>query len=211
MDSGAGDPRAAYREHMVAVAAEPEFLPRPLTRVQFDVLVGAGTYEDQRVELIEGVVVDMAPQGPEHGFGIGRLTTGLVVHLAGAFGRKYEVRPQVPFAATENSEPEPDLYVIDRADSTPEAHPARAHLVVEIAWSSRRADLGIKARIYAAAAVPRYWVVDLAAGVVVVHTDPVPGDATAGTAMYGTVRRLPLDTELEVLGLTVRLSDLLAP
>jgi Uma2 family endonuclease len=210
VDSGSGDPRAAYREHMVAVAREPELLPRPLTREQFDVLVGAGAYDDQRVELIEGVVVDMAPQGPEHGFWIGRLTTELAVRLAGAFGRAYEVRPQVPLAATGHSEPEPDLYVIDRTDSRPDVHPSRAHLVVEVAQSSRRTDLGIKARIYAAAAVPRYWVVDLADRVVVVHTDPVPGDGTAVTAMYGTVRRLPLDTDLEVLGLTVRLSDLLA-
>ncbi len=211
MDSGAGDARAAYREHMVAVALEPELLPRPLTREQFDVLVGAGAYEDQRVELIEGVVVDMAPQGPEHADTVGRLTTRLAWRLGAAFGERFMVRPQVPLAATDTSEPEPDLYVIDWADSRAEAHPRWAHLVIEIAQSSRRTDLGIKARIYAAAAVPRYWVIDLAARVAVVHTDPVPGDGTAGTAMYGTVRRLPLDTELEVLGLAVRLSDVLAP
>ncbi|MGF1662933.1 MAG: Uma2 family endonuclease [Kineosporiaceae bacterium] len=93
----------------------------------------------------------------------------------------------------------------------PRFPPPLGTLVIEIVHSSRRTDLRVKARSHAAAAVPRFWVVDLAAGVVVVHTDPVPGDATAGTAMYGTVRRLPRDSELEVLGLAVRPSDLLAP
>lgn len=59
-------------------------------------------------------------------------------------------------------------------------------------------------------AVPQYWVLDLAARRVVVHTDPLPGDGTAATATYGTVRHPPLDTELDLLGLTLRLSDLLA-
>jgi Uma2 family endonuclease len=210
VDSRVDDARAAYRDHMVAVALEPELLPRPLTRGQFDVLVGAGAYDDQRVELIEGVVVDVAPQGPEHADTVGRLATRLAWRLGAAFGERFMVRPQVPLAATDISEPEPDLYVIDWAASRTDAHPRSAHLVIEVAQSSRRADLGVKARIYAAAAVPRYWVVDLADRVVVVHTDPVPGDGTASTATYGTVRRLPVDTDLEVLGLTVRLSDLLA-
>jgi Uma2 family endonuclease len=195
---------------MAVAAAEPELLPRALTREQFDILVDAGVYEDQRVELIEGIVVDMAPQGPGHGFTIGRITTRLAVRLDREFGDRYEVRPQVPLAATALSEPEPDLYVIDAADSTPESHPRTAHLVVEVAQTSQRKDLGIKARVYAAAGVPRYWVVDLAAARVVVHTDPLPGDGTAAAATYGTVRHLPLDTDLEVLGITLRLSDLLA-
>lgn len=195
---------------MIAFPVEPGLVPRPLTREQYDVLVAAGMYEDQRVELVEGVVVDMAPQGPEHGFGVGRLSTVLAMRLGAAFGERYELRPRVPFAATELSEPEPDLYVIDWADSTPDAHPSRAHLVIEIAQSSQRKDLGVKARIYAAANVPQYWVIDLAARRVVVHTDPLPGDGTAATATYGTVRHLPLDAKLDLLGLTLRLSDLLA-
>ena len=194
---------------MAVAVVDPGLSPRPLTREQYEILVAADVYDGQPVELIEGVVVDVAPQGPEHSFVVRRLTTGLAVRLAAAFGERYEVSPQVPFAATDLSEPEPDLYVIDRADSIPTAHPSRAHLVIEIAQSSQRKDLGIKARIYAAAVVPQYWVVDLAAGRVVVHTDPLAGDGTAAAATYGTVRHLPLATELEVLGISLRLSDLL--
>jgi Uma2 family endonuclease len=194
---------------MAVAAAEPELVPRALTREQFGILVAAGAYEDQRVELIEGIVVDMAPQGPEHGFVVRRLNTRLVARLTVAFGDRYEVSPQVPLAATPLSEPEPDLYVIDAAESTPLSHPSTAHLVIEVASTSQRKDLGIKARIYAAAGVPRYWVVDLAAERVVVHTDPLPGDGTAAAATYGTVRHLPLDTDLDVLGISLRLSDLL--
>jgi hypothetical protein len=47
-----------------------------------------------------------------------------------------------------------------------------APLVIEVAASSQRRDLVVKPRIYAEAGVPRYWVVDLDARGVVVHTEP---------------------------------------
>jgi Uma2 family endonuclease len=175
----------------------------------YDVLVEAGAYRGQPVELIEGDVVEMAPQGPRHGNAVGRVTTLLAARLVQVFGHRYLVRPQTPLAASPYSEPEPDVAVVDWAASTDEAHPATAHLVIEVAETSHRTDLTVKARVYAGARVQRYWVVDLPARAVVVHTDPVPEDTASGRpASYGTVRRLPWDAELEVLGLTVRPSEL---
>ncbi len=195
----------------IAVVSEPwADEVRPLPRAMYDVLVAAGAYEGQPVELIEGNVVEMAPQGPRHGNAVGHVTTRLAVRLVARFGEQYLVRPQTPLAADAYSEPEPDVAVVDWDASTDEAHPATAHLVIEVAETSQRRDLTVKARVYAGAQVGQYWVVDLPAGEVVVHADPVPQDAATGRpASYGTVRRLPWDAELEVLGLVVRPSELL--
>jgi Uma2 family endonuclease len=194
----------------IAVVSEPGAdSVRPLPRVMYDVLVEAGAYEGQPVELIEGNVVEMAPQGPRHGNTVGHVTTRLAARLVARFGEQYLVRPQTPLAAGVYSEPEPDVAVVDWDASTDDAHPTTAHLVIEVAETSHRKDLVVKSRVYAGAGVAQYWVVDLAGHEVVVHTDPVPEDAASGRpASYGLVRRLPWEVELEVLGLTVRPSEL---
>jgi Uma2 family endonuclease len=190
------------------VSRSGELIGRPLTRAQYDTLVRAGAYEDQAVELLEGVVVDMAPQGEPHSNRIGRLNTRLTARLVASFGERCMVRPRTPLAAGPLSEPEPDLAVVDWDASSDETHPATAHLVVEVAQTSQARDLGVKSRIYADAGVTQYWVVDLPARQVVVHTHPDAADGTR-PASYGTVRRLPLETELDVLGMPVRPADLL--
>jgi Uma2 family endonuclease len=194
----------------VAVVSEPWAVARrPLSRAMYDVLVEAGAYRGQPVELIEGDVVEMAPQGPRHGNTVGHVTTRLAARLVARFGERYLVRPQTPLAAGVYSEPEPDLAVVDWDASTDDAHPATAHLVIEVAETSHRKDLVVKSRIYAGAGVAQYWVVDLPANEVVVHADPVAEDRSSGRpALYGVVRRLPWEAELEVLGLTVRPSEL---
>jgi Uma2 family endonuclease len=193
-----------------AVVTEPWAVARrPLSRAMYDVLVEAGAYRGQPVELIEGDVVEMAPQGPRHGNAVRRASTRLAAGLVARFGERYLVGTQTPLAAGVYSQTEPDLAIVDWGASTDEAHPATAHLVVEIAETSHRTDLVEKARVYAGARVAQYWVVDLPARAIVVHTDPVPEDAPSGRpASFGTVRRLPWEAELEVLGLTVRPSEL---
>jgi Uma2 family endonuclease len=96
------------------------------------------------------------------------LTEHLILQLAGAF----EVRPQLPYSADDWSEPEPDLLVTKKNPSLRE-HPSEALLIIEVAESSLRRDRGIKARIYAEARVPEYWIVDVKTMTVQVHTRPV--------------------------------------
>lgn len=180
----------------VAIASDPLVHQRGLTRRQWDNLVDAGLLEGDRVELVEGMIVEMAPQGEQHSF----LTTELNHRLTREVPEPWRVRVQMPLAATDASEPEPDLAVVR---PTGVLHPTTAALVVEVAVSSQRMDLVRKPVVYAAAGVEQYWVVDLRAQVVVVHTEP-------GEGGYATVRRLPLDTLLSVLGVDVDLAALLA-
>lgn len=141
--------------------------PRPLLREEYDRMVDLGFFEDERVELLDGMVVQMSPQGPQHAWVIMCLNALLVEGL----GRRAHVRPQLPFAASDISEPEPDLMVVEPGLG-PEAHPSAALLVVEVAQTSQRKDRLLKGRIYATAGVPEVWLVDLVAGTLSVLTEP---------------------------------------
>lgn len=145
--------------------------PRPLRRVEYERLAELGFFGDERVELLHGVMVSRGPQGSRHAWVVQRLTNLLVRALAG----RADVRPQLPLAASDDSEPEPDLAVVPLG-TTPDAHPASALLVIEVADSSLRKDRLIKSRIYAAASVLEYWVVDLEGGELEVYTAPDHGE-----------------------------------
>jgi Uma2 family endonuclease len=147
----------------------PEKL-RPLRRVEYDRLVELGVFEDERVELLHGVLVAMSPQGTRHSGTIQRLNMILVPAVVG----RADVRVQSPFAASEDSEPEPDLAIVPPGDCFRE-HPQSALLVIEVADESLRKDRKVKARLYASCGIPEYWVVNLVDLVVEVHTHPARG------------------------------------
>lgn len=130
-------------------------------------MVELGLFEDERVELLEGMIVTMSPQGPDHADVVAELTEILVGALAG----RARVRPQSAYAASETSEPEPDIAVVPPGRHR-KAHPDTAYLVVEVARTSRKKDREVKPQIYAAAGVEEYWVVDLVDEEIVVHRDP---------------------------------------
>jgi len=144
---------------------------RPLYRAEYDQLIALGSFQDEKIELIDGALVRMSPIGPPHTEAVDRLTELLVLALAG----KARVRVQGPFAASELSEPEPDLSVLPLADYSA-AHPEHAHLIIEVAESSLKRDRGRKARLYAECGVREYWVVNLIERVVEVHRDHAQGE-----------------------------------
>ena len=150
-------------------ALAPERIRR-LSRLEYDRMVDLGMFEDERVELLYGVLVAMSPQGAPHA----TITAWFQRELTLALGRSFEVRGHSPFAATEDSEPEPDISVSPLASER--AHPSTALLLIEVSESSIRKDREIKTRLYAEAGVPEYWIVDLTGNeiVVEVHTDPSP-------------------------------------
>jgi Uma2 family endonuclease len=160
---------------------DPELLRtetvRPLSRREYDKLVELGAFENEHVELLEGVLVVMSPQGGPH--------AGVTAWLARVLGRQldwsYDVRSHSPFAATDHSEPEPDVSVSRKAASFVE-HPSTALLLVEVSASSLDKDRGVKLPIYAASGVPEYWIVDLNTRTIEVYTEP-------GAGAYGRVER----------------------
>jgi Uma2 family endonuclease len=150
-------------DHLADIAPERA---RPFKRVEYETMIAAGLFEDERVELLDGVIVEMSPQSPLHAAVIQRLDAALQRLLQG----RGVVRVQMPLAAGEASLPEPDVAVVPPGDYD-DAHPSRALLVIEVADSSLRKDRHLKSEIYAKAGVSEYWVIGLAEGVIEVHTD----------------------------------------
>ena len=129
--------------------------------------------EDDRVELIEGEIVEMAPIGPSHAGRVDRLTELFVERLAG----RAIVRVQNPVRLSQRSEPEPDLALVRRRpDFYTQAHPGPedVFLVVEVMETSAEHDREEKLPLYAQAGIPEVWLVDLAAECIEVYRRPSP-------------------------------------
>lgn len=138
-------------------------VPYRWTRAEYDAAVAAGVLAGRKVELLEGVVVAVTPQGREHSDAIRELT-GLLADVA----RPRRLSVQLPGGRTEDSAPEPDVAVdaADRHGTGPETD-----LAIEVVVTQRR-QARVKERIYARAAVPEYWIVDVPRRVVEVMTVP---------------------------------------
>lgn len=154
---------------------------RPFTRREYERLVELAVLgADSRVELLRGMVVTMSPTNPPHAGTAAYLTEVLMFALRD----RASVRGQSPFAATDDSEPQPDIAVVPRGWYV-DQHPTEAYLLVEVSDSSIRIDLGVKRGIYAEAGVPEYWVVNVPADLIEVFTEPTP----AGYTRHRTVGR----------------------
>lgn len=129
-------------------------------------MVDSGALDGVPVELLDGLLIEVSPQGPAHAHVITRLTR----HLSSA---NDWVRVQLPLEVPPDSTPEPDLALVE--GEFLDRHPRTAVLVVEVASSSYAIDSEQKSDIYARAGVPTYWLVDLQRREVVVHTDPLGG------------------------------------
>ncbi len=148
--------------------AVPEtYAIRPLRRSEYDRLVEEGAFEEERIELLDGLLVAREPQSPFHA-GVGDL---LADQLRAQLGTRAHVRTEKPLALSETSEPEPDVAVVPPGRYLT-SHPDRAFLVVEVAGSSVEKDQRVKAPLYAEAALPEYWIVDLRQRKVIVHRNP---------------------------------------
>jgi hypothetical protein len=144
----------------------PETL-RPLSRTEYERLVEAGAFEDERVELLRGWLVRMSPQCPEHA----HLAASLGHQLTLALADRALVSQHSPLALGDDSEPEPDVAVVPPGDYR-HAHPRTAWLVIEVADSSLNKDRGPKAALYAERGIDEYWLVDLQSRRVHVHREP---------------------------------------
>jgi Uma2 family endonuclease len=95
--------------------------------------------------------------------------------LEAGLGDRAAVLCQSSFAASEDSEPEPDVFVIPNDERSWTEHPSRAHLVVEIARTSLDRDQGPKSVLYGQARVEEYWIVNLPERLVEVYREPHRG------------------------------------
>lgn len=159
---------------------EPDKI-RPISRREYYRMAEVGILdEDEKVELLRGVIVTMSPQGRRHTNVIIWLNRRLVLALSD----QYDVRPQLPYAADEWSEPEPDFAVTEKGAGGDD-HPSDALLIVEVAESSLRTDRKVKQVIYAENGVPEFWIVDAEHSTVEVFTEPGRGGYQKCVVMRG--------------------------
>ena len=140
------------------------------TRGEYHKLAEMGCFDNRRVQLLDGEIIEMPAQGSEHV----RMVAHLQMLLARLFGDGYWVRTQAPLGIGEKSEPEPDLAVVPGTLDDYPRHPASALLVVEISDTTLRLDRR-KATTYAGAGVGDYWIIDLNAKRVEVYREPATG------------------------------------
>ena len=129
--------------------------------------------EDDRVELIDGELVDMSPLGDRHNAFVDRATRIFVLGL----GDRAIVRVQGDLRLNPYSGPMPDLAVLRPRDdfyANGGAGPADVLLIVEVADSSIVYDTRTKAALYARHMIPEYWVADVNGDMAIVHREPTP-------------------------------------
>ncbi len=143
-----------------------------LTATEFRRMAEAGILrEDDRIELIEGVLIDMAPIGSRHASVVARLNAW----LAGAAGGRFIVFPQNPVSLSEHSQPQPDLALLKpREDYYRRALPAAEDvlLLIEVADTTLDYDKTTKVPLYAKSGIAEVWLVNLPDAVIEVFREP---------------------------------------
>lgn len=174
---------------------------RLIRRVEFEQMAEVGLFEDERVELLDGVIVEMTTPGTRHSESVNRVMKAFfVLELQG----RARIRVQMPVALDEYSLPQPDLAVVPHADYSHE-HPSASLLLIEIADASLRKDVRVKAALYGTQGVREYWIVNLVDDVVEIRRDP----GSNGYRTLSTHGRGETIAPLEFPDLVVAVDDLL--
>lgn len=132
--------------------------PRPWSKAEYHQMGELGWFVDQRVELLEGEIVEMPVPGNPHCISIDNVAEA----LREIFPRdKFWVRMQMPLDLGLDTEPQPDVAVVAGPKESYVQHPTTALLVVEVSDSTLAIDRGRKAALYARAGIADYWIVNL--------------------------------------------------
>jgi len=187
-------------------------VPYRLTVRQFERMIEAGIFrDDDRVELLSGILVDMMTKYDPHNFAVDSLGDGLRPIVK----PQWTVREEKSVVLGSHSRPEPDLAVARgpreryRASSP---KPADLGMLIEVADSSYAKDRGKKWHQYAAAGIPIYWIVNLPESQIEVYSAPSGRGRSAAYGeftVYGSAEEVPVVLDDKELG-RIRVRDVLA-
>ena len=158
------------------VGVQPQ--PRLFTIDDYFAMAEAGILgPEERVELIDGVVITMPPIGNPHNASVDKSNRNLVISV----GTRGIVRTQGSIALNDRSMPQPDLVLLRERDdfySSQRAGPQDILLLIEVSDSSADYDRNVKLPRYAEAGIPEVWIAVIPEGVVEAHTEPAGGRYT---------------------------------
>ena len=166
------------------------------TRSECAAMEASGAWDQQHLELVEGVLIDKMAKNRPHVISL----VAVLVWLQRVFGVDF-VNPEAPIdvapADNQSNEPEPDIIVLSRPSREIRAanpRPDELRLVVEISDSTLGFDLMTKAELYARAGIVEYWVFDVAGRRLIVHRDPQAGKYRSVIAYSGPEGIAPLSS-----------------
>lgn len=153
-------------------------------------MIAAGILSERTVELLKGEIVEMSPEGKPHAYSSDEAGE----YLAKLLAERAKVRQAKPITLPNDSEPEPDIAIVQRLGREYREHhpyPENIFWLIEYANSSLEKDLETKTKIYAEVGIPEYWVVNLKKLHLVIFREPLDGEyATKFTLTAGTIQPL---------------------
>ena len=142
-------------------------------------LVNSGVLEGKPVELLEGDIVEMSPEGIEHSY----TNDSVVKYLRSILANLADVKESHPITL-DNSEPEPDIAIVQLPETRYRTHhpyPQDIYWLIEVSDRTLKKDLEQKIITYARNSIPEYWVIDLKHKKLIVHTYPQNNSYTKTT------------------------------
>ena len=137
---------------------------------EYHQMIESGLLAERSLELINGEIIEMSPEGVSHSF----YCRGTAKYLRLLLGNRAEVSEAHPITLPNDSEPEPDIAIVRSPDTlyqTRHPFPEDIFWLIEIANSTLAKDLGVKRELYARAGIPEYWVMNLQTSELVIFRD----------------------------------------
>ncbi|HAJ58016.1 MAG TPA: hypothetical protein DCP31_01060 [Cyanobacteria bacterium UBA8543] len=164
------------------------FIAAKWTIDEYHRMIAAGILSDRRVELLQGEIVEMPPEGEPHAY----CSHEASEYLTQLLGKRATIRQAKPITLPNNSEPEPDIAIVQRLGREYREHhpyPENIFWLIEYANSSLEKDLETKSKIYAEVGISEYWVVNLKKLHLVVFREPLDGEySTKFTRIAGAIQ-----------------------
>lgn len=154
-------------------------------------MLAAGILAERHVELLNGEIVEMTPEGEVHAYASDEAGEYLIYLL----GTRAKVRQAKPITLPQsNSEPEPDISIVQRRGRDYQEHhpyPENIFWLIEYSDSSLSKDLDVKIKVYAAAGIIEYWVINLQTKQLIVFRSPtIEGYQSQITLTQGEINPL---------------------
>lgn len=157
----------------------------------------AGVFDDRRVELLQGRILEMHAQSNAHMACISRCTIVLARHFSDL--SRYWLVVQGTYRMGSWDAPDPDFALYDVPVGTADDKLPAPFLVIEVSQSSYKRDSGVKLRRYAAAGVREYWIVNLRSARVEVYREPHNPTGRARDWQYRDVDSYGRDLKIQLL------------
>jgi Uma2 family endonuclease len=165
----------------------PTVKPYRWTIDRYHKAVEAGIFDGQPLELLEGELIEMSPEGIPHA----GLSSDGADYLRELLGSQVKVREAKPITLPDDSEPEPDIAIVKPLGDLykTERHPHGSDIfwVIEYSNTSLDKDLQIKTKLYAKANILEYWVINLKTRELIVFRDLVGDEYRSKTTIISGV------------------------